>query len=57
MRTEVRDIIRHSELLIGYLHSGDVLTDEECDAMSQAFKAVEIELLLYRLEHYRPGGG
>jgi len=50
MRTEVRAIIRHSELLIGYLHSEYGLTDEECDAISQASKALEIELLLYRLE-------
>ena len=56
MRTEVRAIIRQSELLIGYLHSEYGLTDEECVALSQASKALEIELLLYRLENYRPAG-
>lgn len=50
MRTEVRAIIRHSELLIGYLHSEYGLTNEECDAISQASKALQIEMLLYRLE-------
>jgi hypothetical protein len=56
MRTEVRALIRDSELLIGYLHSEYGLTDEECDAVSQASKALEIEMLLYRLENYRPAG-
>jgi hypothetical protein len=47
-------MIRQCELLIGYLHSEYGLTDEECDAISQASKELQIDMLLYRLENYRP---
>jgi hypothetical protein len=56
MRSEVRALIRHSEFLIGYLHSEYGLTDEEYDAISEASKALEIELLLYRLEKLPAAG-
>ena len=53
MRTEVLAMIRQSELLIGYLNSDYGLTNEECDAVSQARKALDREMLLYRLGYYR----
>jgi hypothetical protein len=52
--TQVRDLVCAAGMLLESLHEGHGFSDEEYEVISAVSRKIEMEVFLYRLEHYKP---
>jgi hypothetical protein len=53
-RREIKDLETICGLLIACLHQQKDFTDDEYDTISKVVRRLERDMIIYRLEHYRP---
>ncbi len=51
---EIRDLICAAEVLLASLHQREGFTDVEYETINAVARNIELEMFVYRLEHYKP---
>ena len=51
---EIRDLMCSAEVLLASLHQREGFSDAEYETISAVARNIEMEVLVYRLEHYKP---
>ena len=51
---EIKDVMRSAEVLLASLHQREGFSDVEYETISAVVRNIEMEVFLYRIEHYKP---